>query len=270
MEEKDFYYEKIHRFLADEMDASEKAAFQIEIENDNQLRIAVENERLLLAGIENRGENALRSAVASTHDSLRSEGFFRQITAEPQLTVSHKNTQFVMKNVLAIAAVFVALVAAFWFLKPQKLTPDEAFAKLYQPKIEATKDVLANLHSMGMAGAQDQNDSLKTAIQLLEDGKTDDAIALLKAIVAAHPDNETAQFYLGMAFLGKGLYARAIEIFTPISLKKDFALQPEAVWHLALCYLKTPDGKGEARRLFELLKENPKYRRDAEGAISLI
>ncbi len=177
-----------------------------------------------------------------------------------------------MKNILAIVAILVAIAAAVWFLRPRPASPDEVFAQLHQPRTEMTKKILADLESMGMAGAANYLDSLRTAIQMLENGQVDGAIELLNVITATRPNDHTAQFYLGTAFLEKGLYARAIAIFTPLVADNASEMNTAATWSLALCYLKQKNGEKQARQLFVKLSKNPDpaINQSAHEALSML
>lgn len=177
-----------------------------------------------------------------------------------------------MKKILAIAAILAAIAVAVWFLRPRPVGPDEVFAKLYQPRLEMTKQILADLESMGMAGAANYLDSLRMAIQMLEDGQADKAIELLNIITTTRPGDHTAQFYLGTAFLEKGLYARAIAIFTPLVADNSSEMNTAATWSLALCYLKQKNGEKQARQLFVKLSKNPDpaINQSAHEALSML
>lgn len=167
-----------------------------------------------------------------------------------------------MKRIIAIAASLLIVAAGIWFFTRNRssVDPNAVFARNYQPQqeVQRAKNIIATLESYGLAGAPTDSDSLRQALQLYEDGKYEDALALLNSLRQSHPENDTVQYYLGVIYMSRGLYAKAIELLLPLS-ESASALKNDALWNLGLCYLKTESGLDEAREAFTKLSQDNEY-----------
>ena len=65
-------------------------------------------------------------------------------------------------------------------------------------------------------------------------------------------------YFLGATFMSQGYYAKAIEVFFPLS-RGESPLKNDALWNLGLCYLKTENGMDDARVSFEKLSADNAY-----------
>lgn len=260
------YIDKIHRYLAGAMNAAEREAFETEIKENPELQNDVELERLLLEGIEHASEAELRQTIGAVHHKLTAEGFFQAGAAAPvsTLSVSHLSKTLLMKRIMAIAATFVVLAGAVWFFTRQEaaaVDPNALFSQNFKLEKEVlrAKTAISRLESVGMAGVQTAEDTLRTALQHFEAGRYDDAQKLLKSHLESHPGDETAQYYLGIVHMSQGRYAKAIELLTPLSGTEGSELKNDALWNLGLCYLKAENGQDDAREAFTKLANDNEY-----------
>ncbi|MBK9337452.1 MAG: tetratricopeptide repeat protein [Lewinellaceae bacterium] len=259
------HIDTIHRYLTGMMDAAEQQAFEAEIQQNPALRREVELERMLLAGIEYAGRNDARKTIESVQTKLRQEGFFdsAQTKPMPTLTIVHSSKVTIMKRILAIAATFIVLAGGVWFFMNQEtpLDTNALFTQYYQPKddIQRAKSIIETLDSYGLAGVQTDTDTLKMALQLYEADKYNEALALLKGFAEIHPENDVAQYYIGVIHISQGRYAKAIEVLLPISRSEESALKNDALWNLGLCYMKTENGVEDARNAFTKLSGDNNY-----------
>jgi len=260
------HIETIHRYLAGAMNDLERQTFEASLESDSALREAVEFERLLLAGIGQAGQHAeALKTIQAVQEKLRAEGFFNAEKAAdtPTLTITHAKKFNIMKRLLAIAATLVVLAGGVWFFmnREQPLDTDALFTQFYQPKeeIQRVKNIIESLDSYGLAGVQTDSDTLKIALQLYETDKYDEALALLKGFAETHPENDVAQYYIGVIHMSQGRYAKAIEVLLPISRSEESALKNDALWNLGLCYIQTDDGVSDAREAFTKLSSDNTY-----------
>lgn len=155
-----------------------------------------------------------------------------------------------MKKVMAIVVALVAIASVVWFLKPNTATnPEELFAKYYQAQNELlrTKQLIARLESYGFTGGFD---SLKQALVLYENGQYQEVIKLLTAYQETHKDDLLVQYYIGMSHMNESRYAKAVEYLMPISKAEGSDLKNDAIWNLALCYLKVENGLADAKSTF--------------------
>lgn len=258
------YVDTIHRYLSGMMDSAEREAFETEITGNPALRKDVEVERLLLAGLEQAGDADLQKNIGDVHNRLKTEGFFESSAGShpSPIQMIHFSKTSVMKRIISIAAIFIVVAAGVWYFLQNKsdVDPGAVFARNYQPQqdVQRARSIIATLESYGRAGAMTDSDSLRQALQLYEAGNFDEALALLKSLQQSHPENDTVQYYLGVIYMSRGLYAKAIEILLPLS-ESASALKNDALWNLGLCYLKTESGVDEAREAFTKLSQNNDY-----------
>ena len=193
------YIDTIHRYIYGTMDSAERLAFEIRLQTDPELTEALELERILLAGITRSGEKELRHTIGSVHQTLKSEQFF-------EAGASQTLKPYVMKRFLAVAATLVILLGGIWFFtKSQTATVDTQalFEQNYQPQFDRQRaqQIITRLESFGMAPVQSDSDSLRTALELYEAGNYGEALEQLKSIAAAHPENDTAAYYIGVVHM---------------------------------------------------------------------
>ena len=166
-----------------------------------------------------------------------------------------------MKRIIAIAASFAILAAAVWFFTRPANTPDPGalFSKYYQPKeeIQRAQEIIPKLES-GLAGIPTDGDTLRDALQFYADGNLEEAEKLLKIYLESSPEDSMALYFLGATFMSQGYYAKAIEVFFPLS-RGESPLKNDALWNLGLCYLKTENGMDDARVSFEKLSADNAY-----------
>ncbi len=259
------YIDTIHRYLNGTMDAADRKAFEAELQRNPVLRNDVELEQALLNGLDYAGHRNLRETIGVVHQNLKLEGFFTALktVSTPTLTIAHSSKTSVMKRILAIAAGLVAIAAGVFFFTQQQHqspNPNALYSQFYQPKddTERAHQIIATLTSYGLAGIQSDTDTLKQALELYEAGNYQESLALLKSFSEAHPENDTALYYLGVIHMSQEHYAKAIEILLPLS-RSESALKNNALWNLGLCYLKAENGLEDARNAFRQLSEDNSF-----------
>lgn len=258
------YIDTIHRYLSGAMDVTERTAFEKEMHRDPQLQNDVEMERLLLSGLERAGETELRQKIGAVQDKLAAEGFFKADAAQSAspLVITHLSKTFLMKRIIAIAASFAILAAAVWFFTRPANTPDPGalFSNYYKPQeeIQRAQKIIPTLESHGLAGAFSDGDTLREALQFYADGKLEEAENYLKIYLETNPEDPMATYFLGATYMSQEHYAKAIEIFFPLS-RTESPVKNDALWNLGLCYLKTENGMEDARLSFEKLSADNSY-----------
>lgn len=271
--ENNAYIERIHRYLADNMDEKDKAAFEEEMHTNEELEQDVKLEAKLLSGIALVGDQALKSTIANTQQHLTNQQFFDQGKV---VSIQSFSKRIIMKKIVSIAAVAVVLIGIVWWgFFRQPATPDTAklFADNFKPEATMSKAIVANLGSHGFASdSMSTADSLRTALVLYDAGKYPEAMVALDTFLVNHPANDTAQFYLGMTHLNESRYARAVEILSPISASETSAFRLDAMWYLGLCYFKVEGGFSKAEDIFNQLAVNAesKDQQAAKGILQMI
>lgn len=260
------YIDTIHRYLNNDMDASERDAFEVELRQNPELQQDVELESLLWEGIDRAGEMELRQSVGAVHQQLKTSGFFEAAGAQPGFSVWRST---VGKRIMALAAVFGLLLAGIWFFRRMQSGPDtEAlFVRYYQPKAEVARAhrYIEEQASFGMAAPQTATDTLLQALRVYEAGQYAEAQILLKQIVERYPDDYAiARYYLGIVYLSQGKPNQTIDALLPLARSAD-PLRSDARWTLALCYLKTKTHLNDARTLLGELARDTRFAKQREA-----
>lgn len=256
------YIDTIHRYLTGTMTAAERAAFEAELQSDATLRNDVELEQWLLAGIDKAGTQGLRTSIGTVHQQLKADGFFESAAQDAPLRVSYLSNFTKMKQFIAIAASLVIVAGAVWFFT-QNSGPDTdaLFARYYQAEEDRQRaqTIAKQIYTYGASPALNQADSLGLALKAYENGQYDDALALLTALAAANPQNDTVQYFTGVVHMSQERYAKAIGVLLPLSRSDTSALRNDALWNLGLCYLKMENGTRDAREAFTQLAQDNAY-----------
>jgi tetratricopeptide (TPR) repeat protein len=106
--------------------------------------------------------------------------------------------------------------------------------------------------------------------QLDKGGNVDVALALAQTARRGWPDSPHAADTLGVAYLQKGVYQSAIDMFQEslrLSEKQGTTDSPTVHYHLALAYQKINQPAQARQQLERALKINPNYA-DARKALS--
>ena len=134
--ENNIKYETIHRFLLDELDANERAAFETELASNEDVKKQVELEKKFLKMISDVSDADLRNTISSVHMDLKSKKFFdTQQKGEAKIVqLKDRNS---LKYLYAIAAVIAVLIASWYvFIKGDDANIDtnELYANYYSPE----------------------------------------------------------------------------------------------------------------------------------------
>ncbi len=266
-------FEKIHRYLDQELAPDELEAFEQAVLRDDELANALETEMHIRLALQLYGDAELRRQIHSAHQNFKNQDFFEQNHAAAAAPSPLKIT--FMKQVFRYAAAAAVLLALGWFflLRSTKPSPDEIVARYRGVKDPHIAAVLKGLESHGLAPTTaTPDDSLAAALQLFDAGKFAEAQTSLKTILQRHPTNDTAAYYLGLAFFNQGHYAAALEQLQSLSTRDNFPFHYDARWTLGLCYLQTEGGEQKALQIFEALAANNDYpqHREAGSIIQML
>jgi len=260
------YIDTIHRYLSGGMTRAERQTFELAMQQDPSLRNAVELERSLLAGLEKAAEQELQQTIGAVHEKLKKEGFFAAQAAEkpkPELTITYTSNRFTMRKLISIAASLIVLAGAVWFfaIRDASVEVKDLYNEYYKPdsEVQRAREVIATLQSQGLAGVPTDTDTLRTALELYEAGNYADALALLKTFAETHPENDTAQYFIGVIHMDQERYAKAIEVLLPVSRMENSDYKNRALWNLGLCYLKTENSQQDAYNVFQALADDPDF-----------
>ena len=205
--------ERIERFLGNEMDAAEAAAFTAALESDATLRDKTEEVKLLLLAVK---EAAVKEKLKEYHTEIKPAA---------------KTPVFSMKRWLVAASVAIVAAVAAWFFLINKTGADKKlYSKYYTPD-----PGLATV--MSSAG----NYEFEKAMVEYKNGNYNKALTTWKQLLTQKEDNDTLIYFVGAASQAAGREDEAISQLQKIAANSNSAFYNDACWYLGLCYIKKGD-----------------------------
>jgi len=140
-------------------------------------------------------------------------------------------------------------------LRPFQIDQDLLYDRYYKP-------IAASDYSQrGEANTVYQD--LAEGLQLYMNGNYQQSIDLFSTLEPDEAIRTEGQFFSALSYMGLGQYKSAQSAFGTV-LDADTRYQPETLWYLSLCYLKT-DEPGKADPLLEKLEHyDGMYKQDAQ------
>jgi len=159
----------------------------------------------------------------------------------------HSAPPFRVKNNLnrwlAIAAVMVGIVAVVWLIRPQNTVEYAQFAQ-HAP--------------LAIVERGSTDNSTAQAQSAFNAGQYERALPLLEQVIQAQPGLTVAQLYKGICLIELNREADARQILAPIA-EGPTALKNEALWYVALSYLKEKDMNTCRQVLQKMPTDDPRY-----------
>ena len=229
-------YETIHRYLLDDMDVIEKAAFEKKIATDEITKKSLEMEKRFLKTIDMAADVDLKNTISTVHKDLKEKGFFEN-QHKRGATIIHMNDRRYNRTLMAIAALIAILIAS-WFIfnnsNKSSIDTDRIFANYYKPENQLANNYLIPGYT---SLAETPEEKIHIAIDQYIIGEYKLAQEKLSALHREMPENDVVVFYLALTNMGLNDYANAISLLQALSLK-DSDLKLAANWYLGLAYLK--------------------------------
>ena len=219
--------EKIDKYLNGGMNADEMAAFEDQIQQDENLRDEVALHHDIKAGIGKYQESYLKKKLQEK------EAEIVQNKAENK----PKSRRLFFYTVLAAGLSF--LIVAFFGLFSRD-NNQALYAEYYQPYPNVISPI-----DRSETSAIEQD-----PFQLYESGEYEEAIRLFEQRLQQSPDPAT-RFYLGISYMETEKVARAIDQFALVAETNNYLSSP-AHWYLGLSYLRQGE-REKAKGIFEQL-----------------
>ncbi|PVW17356.1 tetratricopeptide repeat protein [Marixanthomonas spongiae] len=211
-------FEKIERYITNKMSAEEQKQFVDSLSNDPSLQQKVNEVRTLIDGVE---ASALKDKLDDFHKELPQT--HSKVVNKGELIQKPKRSKMPL---YAIAAVLVVIFGILWFynssdpnekLFAQHFTPD--------PGLPTTMSTTNNYTFFdGMVDYKQQN--YKTAIEKW------------KPLLSEKPENDTLNYFLGVAYLAEKNEKEAIEYLREVSKIQSSMFLQESYYYLGLAFLK--------------------------------
>jgi tetratricopeptide (TPR) repeat protein len=203
----------IERYLAQEMSVRDREHFENRLLADPQLKEHTEEIRLIRLAVR---EQALRDKMSRFHDNTVID-----VAPAPAAKIISWRTW------LSVAALFLFLAAAGWWLLLRPAKETQLFARYYQP----------DPGLMTTMGGTDQYEFNRAMIDY-KTGSYDLAIARWKQQLAGNVQSDTLRYLIASAHLAHKEYDKALPLFEQVISDKSSVFAPEAYWYAGLAALK--------------------------------
>lgn len=239
----DFSY-FIERYIAGEMESTEKKWFEKELEGNDNLRREVVLRKKVDQSLVNHDLISLRNKLADLEKNRRTK---------VQAVSGNKSAP------IKYAAVFTGLlvIGTLFIQSFRDLSSEQLFSRYYQPF-----EMVANARS---SSALPEEVLFNTAIELFNNREFAEAASLFNEFLTKNPQRLDARFLHGMAEMEIDNYPGAIKSLSEVGSNNDNLFQDRAMWYLSLCYIATGE-RENAKRELTVIKdsENNKYRAKAK------
>jgi len=228
--------DKIERYLNDEMQPQERRDFELQLQNDEELKNNFD--------LYNSINNTMKAEEVSD-DENKLKATLQQLNRKYILQGSKLKHGNFRKWIAAAAAVVIIVLGTVYFLSDKSMSAEKLYAANadHAPiKIQLrgnTADSLA-----GMAADKFNNKQYNGALPLLQaylkQQSDSAALTLPQAYLKQLPGDIQMRFSLGICYLELDRFADAEQIFSAIAAGQT-AYAETANWYLALTALKQKD-----------------------------
>jgi len=241
----------IDRYLLDNMDENESAAFEKQLAEDSELRKETELTRLILSAIREEGEQAAFEAMKT----VPKETFYKLLTS-PQPATGFSRQRMIYLTLSAAAACIILLLLYTGFTP--RYSSEQLFAQYYQVQPYETVPVRG-----GFDLSPDEREWIRQAEIFYRQADYVNALALYNRLFAQRAEQEALPaevvFYAAICRFETEDLSGAIEILEEIVSDGTSDYQDDACWNLALAYLKDGQRKKAAEYLEQLRYKESDY-----------
>ena len=215
--------ETVERYHDHNMPQSEREAFEERLQNDTEFKTLVDDIQSFLFGIE---QQVLKEKLDGFHDEIPS--------TETQKKAS-KVRQFQFMKIAA-AAVIVIAIGSFWFLSGS--SNDRLYDDFFKP-------------DPGLATTMSSSDNYDfyDAMVNYKQGDYKKAIDKWEVLHQKNPENDTLNYFLGVANLAEKNTDKAILFLKETAMQKESVFSDDANYYLGLAHIKIKDFEAAKRDL---------------------
>ncbi len=233
MKQDDYFL--MDKYLANELDAKEKAFFESKLSSDNEFKKSFTIYKEIQNTLENRignkdSENALRNTLKSL-----SEKHIKAPKKEVKVRTLNQYTKFL------VAASLVLFFSVLWLNNKKPKYSD-----------------YNNFEAIELTVRGDNSENLLKAEKAFNTKNYKEAASLLKKIVKEDPSNINNQLYLAFSLMEEDKLPEAKEIL--IKIKQGNSIyKNKAIWYLAILELKNKDYQASKMYLKQIPKDAVEY-----------
>jgi tetratricopeptide (TPR) repeat protein len=211
-------FERIERFINNEMSAEEKEQFENDLKSNPELSKAYEDQREIQMVVE-------LGALSESLDEIHNE-----------VVGSQKSSK---NNWWAIAAGIAIIIAAGVYLFQQGSPQDQLFAT-YSTTDPGLPVPMSSVDHYVFYDAMVDYKAEKYEV----------AIKKWKGLVRAEPENDTLNYYVGSAYYNLESYSEAVKFFDKIDPESESELRYKSQWYRILSWIKLNEKE-------KILAQNP-------------
>jgi len=217
--------ETIERYLNDTMGQEERSSFEEKLQSNTELNQQVQDIEIMLFGIET---SALKEKLDIFHKDLITD--ISSNRGKPK----GKGFPFIKYAIAASVALLISIGG--WWITNQKSSNEKLFAKHFRP-------------DPGLATTMSINNNYEFYNAMVSYKHEDYSIAIKKweRILHKKPENDTLNYFLGVAYLANGNEITSIKHLNFVTKIKNSAFEKDAFYYLGLAHLKNGN-EYEARR----------------------
>jgi len=233
MDDKNF--EKMEDYIHGKLSALEQQRFEDEMAQDEVLRQEVALYRRLIDAVETESARQLL-------EQIHEENFAKETTVVP---LQSRRAFFP----LAIAASLALLVLAGWWLFTLQSTQAEGLYAAYFFPAVGLPTTLGYTEDPQFAEGM-----ISYKLQEYAEARN-----YWKSLVEADPQNDTLNYYMGIAFLADEMPDQAVNHLQRVVQQDESAYQNDAKWYVALAYLLAEQEENAKTILNELAATESNY-----------
>jgi TolA-binding protein len=209
-------FERIEAYIIGKLSSDDLREFELKLKNEPGFKTKVEDIKTVLAGIETQ---VMKEQLNVFHEDIE----MHSVTPKTESKVHSINWKK-----LAIAAVFLIAAGGFWFYRGN--TNDRLYAEYFSP-------------DPGLPTTMSSTDNYEfyEAMVNYKQGNYKTAISKWKTLQEARPNNDTLNYFIGVAHLANKNEKNAISFLEDASKNSEFALVNDANYYLGLAHLKSGD-----------------------------
>lgn len=194
------------------MPKDERTSFELKLAEDQEFKVLVEDIKTLILGIENQ---SLKEQLDVFHEDLP-----KKISVEKRRVGAFPH----LGKYAAAAAILLAIAFLWVYSVPQN---ERLYAKYFTP-------------DPGLPTVMSSNSNFEfyDAMVNYKQGEYKMAIDKWDVLKTKTPNNDTLNYFLGVAHLANKNETTAIDLLKQVTQNSNFALSDEAFYYLGLAQLK--------------------------------
>ncbi len=207
-------FERIEAYLNGQLSKEDLIVFESRFKEEAGFKAKVEDIKTVLTGMETQ---ALKEQLDIFHKDVSKMG---NALIQEEVKVHSINWKR-----LLVAAVFIIAAGSFWFISGN--SNERLYAKYFSPDPGLPTTMSSN-----------SNYEFYEAMVDYKQGHYKTAITKWETLQDAKPNNDTLNYFIGVAYLANKKEENAISFLEESIKNSDFPLANDAYYYLGLAYLK--------------------------------